>query len=355
VPTGQMVTQVASAFPDVSGLTGALDRATRSAANLYLDSLHLSEALFGDHMPAGLLLLGAAYQAGLVPLRAESIERAIELNGVSVEANRLAFRWGRRWVTDRAAVEAATEAGATVVGLAPEGSAVTALPALAAFSGELRRLLEIRAPDLAAYQDAAYAHSYLEFVAQVAAREQERAPGRTGIAEAVARQLYKLMAYKDEYEVARLLLRENSAAEIRQQFPGGARVYWHLHPPFLRALGMKRKLKLGSWARPAFLLLRALRRVRGTPLDLFGRASLRQVERALPGEYRAMVLRALETLSSVNYDTVVQIAALPDMVRGYEEIKLRNVAQFRERATVLEADARRRAHRSPLSAGGAQA
>ncbi|HZR10274.1 MAG TPA: DUF6537 domain-containing protein, partial [Myxococcales bacterium] len=355
VPTGQMVTQVASSFPEVSGLTGALDRTTRASANLYLDSLRLSEALFGDHMPAGLLLLGAAYQAGLVPLRAESIERAIELNGVSVEANRLAFRWGRRWVTDPTSVEAATEAGATVVGLLPKGSAVTTLPALAAFSGELRRLLEIRAPDLAAYQDAAYARSYLEFVAQVAAREQERVPGRTGIAEEVARELYKLMAYKDEYEVARLLLREGSAAEIRRQFPGGARVYWHLHPPFLRALGMKRKLRLGSWARPAFLLLRALRRVRGTPLDLFGRARLRKVERALPGEYRALVLGALETLSPANHDTVVQIAALPDLVRGYEEIKLRNVAQFRERAAALEAEARRRPHGSPLSAGGAQA
>jgi indolepyruvate ferredoxin oxidoreductase len=330
VPTGQMVAHVESAFPEVEGLTRALDRATRASTNLYLDSLRISEALFGDHMPAGLLLLGAAYQAGLVPLRAESIERAIELNGVSVEANGLAFRWGRRWVLDRGAVEAATREEATALGRLPEPAVE-----LAGFAGELRRLVEIRAPDLASYQDAEYARSYLEFVRQVAAREEERTPGRTRVAEAVARHLYKLMAYKDEYEVARLLLREGADAEVRKQFPGGARVYWHLHPPFLRALGMKRKLKLGRWARPALLLLRALRRLRGTPFDLFGRAEVRKVERALVGEYRDLVLRSLETLSPSTADAAAQIAELPDLVRGYESIKLRNVALYRERAAAI--------------------
>jgi len=299
--------------------------------------------------------LGAAYQAGLVPLRAESIERAIELNGVSIEMNSLAFRWGRRWVADRAAVEEATRSEATVLGLVPKPSVdLAGLLAGAGFSGELRRLVEIRAPDLAAYQDVAYARRYIEFLRQVAAREQERAPGQTRIAEAVARHLYKLMAYKDEYEVARLLLREGADPEIRRQFAGGARVYWHLHPPFLRALGMKRKLKLGRWARPALLLLRSLRRLRGTALDPFGRTAVRKVERALIGEYRDLVLRSLETLSPSTGDAAAQIAELPDLVRGYESIKLRNVARFREQAAALEAEARQRARTLPLSAGRAQ-
>src|SRR5467141_800645 len=355
VPTGQMVTQVETAFPEVGSLTRALDRVTRASTNLYLDSLRISEALFGDHMPAGLLLLGAAYQAGLVPLRSESIERAIELNGVSIEMNSLAFRWGRRWVADRAAVEEATRSEATVLGLVPKPSVdLAGLLAGAGFAGELRRLVEIRAPDLAAYQDVAYARRYFEFVRQVAAREQERTPGQTRIAEAVARHLYKLMAYKDEYEVARLLLREGAAPEIRMQFAGGARVYWHLHPPFLRALGMKRKLKLGRWARPALLLLRSLRRLRGTALDPFGRTAVRKVERALIGEYRDLVLRSLETLSPSTGDAAAQIAELPDLVRGYESIKLRNVARFREQAAALEAEAGQRARTLPLSAGGAQ-
>jgi indolepyruvate ferredoxin oxidoreductase len=355
VPTGQMVTQVDSAFPELGSLTRALDRVTRSPTNLYLDSLRISEALFGDHMPAGLLLLGAAYQAGLVPLRAESIERAIELNGVSIEVNSLAFRWGRRWVADRAGVEAATRAEATVFGLLPKPPVELAgLLAGAGFAGELRRLVEIRAPDLAAYQDVAYARRYFEFVRQVAAREQECTPGQTRIAEAVARHLYKLMAYKDEYEVARLLLREGADPEIRSQFAGGARVYWHLHPPFLRALGMKRKLKLGRWARPALLLLRSLRRLRGTGLDPFARMEVRRVERALIGEYRDLVLRSLETLSPSTGDAAAQIAELPDLVRGYESIKLRNVARFREQAAALEAKARQRARTLTLSAEGAQ-
>ena len=356
VPTGQMVTQVGSGFPEVAGLTRAIERATRSGASLQLDSVRLSEGLFGDHMPAGLLLLGAAYQAGLVPLRAESIERAIELNGVSVESNRLAFRWGRRWVVDRDAVEAAARPEAPVLALPAEPPAeVAALLRGPGLSGEVRRLAEIRAPELAAYQGLALARGYLEFVRQVAAREQELVPGKTAIAEAVARNLYKLMAYKDEYEVARLLLREGTGGEIAAQFPGGARVYWNLHPPLLRALGMRRKLRLGRWARPALLLLRAMRGLRGTPLDPFGRSEVRKVERALIGEYRALVLRALEGLSPATYEVVAEIAGLPDMVRGYEAIKLRNVAQFRQRAAALEAEAGRRARGSALSAGGAQA
>ena len=356
VPTGQMVTQVDSVFPEVGGLTRTIERATRPSASLYLDSVRISEALFGDHMPAGLLLLGAAYQAGLVPLRAESIERAIELNGVSVEANRLAFRWGRRWVVDREGVEAAARPQAPVVALPAEPAPeIAALLRDAGFAGELRRVVEIRAADLAAYQDLGWTARYVAFVKEVAAREQERAPGRTAISEAVARNLYKLMASKDEYEVARLLLRGGAADEIRAQFPGGARVFWHLHPPLLRALGMKRKIRLGRWARPALFLLRAAKGLRGTPFDPFARSEVRKVERALIGEYQDLIARSLGGLSPANYDLVVEIAGLPDLVRGYESIKLGNVARFRERAAALEAEASRRARALPLSASGAPA
>jgi len=334
VPTGQMVTQVDSVFPEIGGLTRALERSTRASRSLMIDSLRICDALFGDHMPAGLLLLGVAYQAGLVPLRAESIERAIGLNGVSVAANTLAFQWGRRWVADRAAVEAAVQAP-----VAAPAVTVARLPGADGFAGELSRLVEGRAADLASYQNEAYARGYVEFVRQVADVEQQRAPGRTRIAEGVARHLYKLMAYKDEYEVARLLLRAGSDEEIRKQFPGGARVYWNLHPPLLRALGMERKVKLGSWARPALVVLRALRRLRGTPLDLFGRTEVRKVERALIAEYRDLITRALASLSPQTYDAVAEIAWLPDLVRGYEAIKMRNVVRYRERAAALEAQA----------------
>jgi indolepyruvate ferredoxin oxidoreductase len=357
VPTGEMITHVGAAFPALEGLRGAIDRYTRRPSNLYLDSVAIAEGLFGDHMPAGLFLAGAAYQAGLLPLRADSIERAIELNSVSVDANRQAFRWGRRWVIDREAVEAAAATGelpalpALIAAIREPGAiptrdraAWTQLAARAAPGEELRRLLELRAPDLAAYQSAAYARTYLDFVAQVAREEARCVPGQSGLAEAVAKNLYKLMAYKDEYEVARLLLRGSALSAIRRQFPGGAKVTYHLHPPLLRALGMKEKLRLGSWIRPGLFVLRSLRRLRGTPFDPFGRAHVRKIERALIAEYRALVLVALDALGPSNHGAAVQIAELPDLVRGYEAIKLRGVAAFRARAAELQAQLRAPPH-----------
>jgi indolepyruvate ferredoxin oxidoreductase len=152
--------------------------------------------------------------------------------------------------------------------------------------------------------------------------------------------LHKLLAYKDEYEVARLHLDPVERAKVVAEFGADAKVYFLLHPPLLRALGMKRKLKLGPWFRPAFATLRAMRRLRGTPLDLFGLPEVRRVERRLPGEYRERVTRALAHLGTGGDDvraTVAQIAALPDVVRGYEDIKLRNVERFRAEADRLEA------------------
>jgi indolepyruvate ferredoxin oxidoreductase len=173
----------------------------------------------------------------------------------------------------------------------------------------------------------------------VAAVEAQRgAPGETAVAEAYARNLYKLLAYKDEYEVARLHLDGVEAARREATFGKRAKVYVMLHPPVLRALGMDRKLKLGRWFFPAFRVLRAMRRVRGTKLDVFGLPKVRRVERALPGEYRALVDRALERLTPVTHATVVKIAELPDVVRGYEDIKLANVERFREQAGALEAE-----------------
>ncbi len=165
--------------------------------------------------------------------------------------------------------------------------------------------------------------------------ERQRTPGRTGLAEAVARALHKLMAYKDEYEVARLHLDPEVQADIAAQFGPSVRVQWNLHPPLLRALGLTRKIKLGSWFTPAFRLLRAMKGLRGSALDPFGRAEVRRVERALPGEYRAMVETALARLSPETHDLAVKLGELPDEVRGYEDIKLENVKRFRETARHL--------------------
>jgi indolepyruvate ferredoxin oxidoreductase len=162
--------------------------------------------------------------------------------------------------------------------------------------------------------------------------EQERTPGHTELADAVARQLYKLMAYKDEYEVARLHLDAVERAKVDAEFGEDAKVYFMLHPPLLRALGLKRKLKLGGWFTPAFRTLHRMRRLRGTRLDPFGLAKVRRVERDLIREYEAMVGEALGLLAQDTHATALELFELPDVIRGYEEIKLRNVTLFRKRA-----------------------
>src|SRR5262249_14688777 len=160
---------------------------------------------------------------------------------------------------------------------------------------------EVRVPELIAYQDAAYARRYVDFVRRVAEAERARTPDRTTLAKAVARHLFKLMAYKDEYEVARLHLDAAERARIEAGFGGDMRVSWHLHPPLLRAMGLKRKLPLGPWFTPAMQALREMKRLRGTPLDPFGRAHVRRVERALIEEYREMIETACAGLTPENH------------------------------------------------------
>ncbi|HEY7867758.1 MAG TPA: indolepyruvate ferredoxin oxidoreductase family protein, partial [Methylomirabilota bacterium] len=337
IPTGQMVVDTGVHFPELAGALMSIDRVTRKDPNVYLDAQAIAEALFGDHMAVNPLMLGAAYQAGALPISAASIERAIRINGVAVEMNLLAFRWGRMAVVDRKQLEAAVaQATAQPVEEARALSAeARALVDGVEASGELRRLLEIRVPDLIAYQSAAYAREYVDFVRRVAQVEAERAPGSTGLTEAVARHLYKLMAYKDEYEVARLHLDAAVQAQMQGKFGSSARFYWHLHPPLLRALGLSRKIRLGAWFAPAFRLLRAMKGLRGTAFDPFGYAEVRRVERALIGEYRQLLETALVRLSPITHAAVVALAELPDEVRGYEHLKLASVARFREKATQL--------------------
>jgi indolepyruvate ferredoxin oxidoreductase len=338
VPTGAMVASTDVAFPDPGGLIAAVNRVTRKDENVFVDALGLAEALFGDHMAANMILLGAAYQAGAIPVGAAAIEQAIAINGVQVEMNAQAFRVGRLLVADPGWVRTVerTRAGA-VAARAEVGPEARALIDSVGATGELRRLIEIRVPELIAYQDAAYARGYVEFVRGVQAAEQAAVPGETRLAEAVARYLYKLMAYKDEYEVARLHLRPEVQASIRAEL-GEAEVRYQLQPPILRMLGVKRKLALGRWVEVVFRGLVTLRRFRGTVLDLFGYAHVRRVERALVGEYRNLVERALRGLTPERHDRAVQIARLPDLVRGYEDVKLRNVRRFREAAQALGAE-----------------
>jgi indolepyruvate ferredoxin oxidoreductase len=335
VPTGRMVIDVEERFPELAGQLDLIDAATRLEHNLYLDAQRLSERLFGDHMMANTLALGAAYQRGTLPVSAEALEQAIRLNGAAVEKNLAAFGWGRAVVAAPDAVERATRPPEPAVRELSDAERELLTLAVNGDQGELRHLVEVRVPELVAYQDEAYARRYAELVRRVHVAEQERTPGHAELAEAVARQLFKLMAYKDEYEVARLHLDAVEQAKLRSEFGEDAKIAFNLHPPLLRAMGLDRKLKLGSWFVPSFRALYRMRRLRGTRLDPFGRARVRRVERELIGEYEEMIAEALAQLTPDSHATALELLELPDVVRGYEEIKLRNVALFRKRAQPL--------------------
>ncbi|GAA4841582.1 indolepyruvate ferredoxin oxidoreductase family protein [Actinomycetospora corticicola] len=331
IPTGDQVVDPTVTYPPVDAVLGRIRSAVRADVGAVLDARALAEALFGDDQFALSMLLGAAYQLGALPLPASAVEAAFELNGAAVEKNLQAFRRGRQSVADPTAFAAVVEAvtrpasdgvpGLTTAGAAAAAEIVASIGAPA--GSELERLVGIRVPELVAYQDAAYARSYAEVVGGLV-------DGPPALAEAVAVGLHKLMAYKDEYEVARLSLDPAFGVSVRAEFGADSRISWKLHPPSLRAMGLRRKLTLGPWFRPGYVSLRAMRRLRGTPLDPFGRAEVRRVERELVAEYRALVPRLVELAATGAVDRAVAIASLPDMVRGYEDVKLANVARYRE-------------------------
>jgi indolepyruvate ferredoxin oxidoreductase len=344
IPTGDMVRRKDVLFPGIAGLLQTVERWTRHEANFYLDAEGLAERLFGDYMASNLIAVGAAYQAGAIPLEAGSIEETIRLNGVAVEMNLQAFRWGRLYVQDPTAVERQLKqlevpdeaSPGALESVTPEAvAAAQQLIETSGFGGEVRRLAEVRIPELIRYQRVAYARRYVEFIRHVVAAEKTQIPGQTRLSQAVARYLFKLMAYKDEYEVARLLLREEFSQRVRAQFGDDAQLAYNLHPPLLRALGLHHKLRLGMWFTPVLKTLRALRGIRGTPLDIFGYAKVRRIERQLIGEYRQLIESLLPELNEENYEIAVQIAELPDMIRGYEGIKLASVVEFRREAEAL--------------------
>jgi indolepyruvate ferredoxin oxidoreductase len=331
VPTGAMAARPDLPFPSVGDLVGAIAQRTRAQEMVTLDAQALALALFDDTLQANLIALGAAFQAGALPLSLGSVEQAIRLNGRDAERNLLAFSWGRAAVADGDRVGRMLDSRRPSRPAAKHERRSEALLEPLATDGELRRALGVRVPDLIDYQGVDYARAYVAVVGRVLDAERSRAPGARGLAEAVAFHLHKLMAYKDEYEVARLHLDPAERARVTAMFGPDARVSLHLHPPLLRALGLRRKLRLGRWFWPALYLLRAGRRVRGTPLDPFGRARVRRVERELIDEYRELADWICERLDASNHAAAVELAELADCVRGYEDIKLRNVETYRER------------------------
>jgi indolepyruvate ferredoxin oxidoreductase len=282
-----------------------IDACTRKGRNIYVDAGRIAEGLFASHLAVNIFLLGVAYQGGLIPLSGKSMEEAIRLNGVDIERNLEAFLWGRKYYEDSRAVEELLDP--------PQPPS----PILS--------LAERRAADLEQYQSRRYADEYRAFVDRVAAQE-------PALAEPVARYLYKLMAYKDEYEVARLLTQPEFERQVLDAWEAAESVSYNLHPPLLRAFGLKKNLKLGPWFRGPLRLLARMRRLRGTPFDVFGYAAIRREERALISWYRHLVEELLECVAPENLDLAREMAGLPDQIRGYEQVKLGNIREVKKLA-----------------------
>ncbi|RZA17758.1 MAG: indolepyruvate ferredoxin oxidoreductase family protein, partial [Lysobacteraceae bacterium] len=378
---GTFTTRPDMQFP-AADIVKAVGTALNGEAPLQIDATHIATALMGDAIAANLFMLGYAWQQGLVPISFDALMRAIELNGAAVEMNKTAFAWGRLAVVDLdSVVEAAgivrnaqttsertalplpmlgaTNNDAGESGLTPfaadlrsedelrhvpanAGSDVAFLPLDdARLSRSLDEVIARRIGFLTEYQNAKYAKRYADFVAKVRAVETAKAPGSTDLSEAVARYFFKLMAYKDEYEVARLYTSGDFKRRLAQQFEGDYKLHFHLAPPLLakkNAQGQLQKKEYGSWVFTAFGVLAKLRGLRGTPLDVFGYTAERRGERALIGQYEATVASLLDGLDSGNAGLAAEIASIPEQIRGYGHVKEAHLHRAKAREAELLAE-----------------
>ena len=296
------------------------------------DADAVANALMGDTLYANPMLLGYAWQKGWVPLDYASLMRAIELNNVAIENNKTAFEWGRRAAHDLAAVQKLASPGQVIEFKKRE---------------TVESLVKSRVDFLTGYQNAAYAEQYRAFVEQVQKAE-ATATGKTALTETVARYLFKLMAYKDEYEVARLHTDTTFLDRVNGMFEGDFKLHYHLAPPIIakkNSKGQLQKQKFGPGMLTGFKMLAKLKGLRGTALDIFGRTEERKTERALIGEYRASLEEVIASLTATNHATALEIASLPEQIRGYGHVKERNLAAARVRWAELLAK-----WRDPLAA-----
>jgi indolepyruvate ferredoxin oxidoreductase len=277
-----------------------------------------------------MVLVGYAYQLGAIPLSAAAIEKAIELNGEAVAMNTAAFHWGRRAAVDRATVEKLAQPAAAATSDARH------------LSESFAETVDRRVKFLTGYQDAAYAARYRALVERVQAAEAARTPGKSELSDAVARYLFKLMAYKDEYEVARLYTDGAFLQQVESAFSGEKlRLEFHLAPPLLarrdKTTGLPRKMSFGPWLMPAFRLLAKLKFLRGTAFDPFGRSLERRTERKLIEDYEAMLNQVLAALTPDNHHLAVGLAAIPEKIRGFGHVKQRHLAAAKaDEAALLE-------------------
>ena len=268
-----------------------------------------------------------------MPVSQDAIYQAIELNNVAIESNKQAFTWGRRAAHDLDLVRKMALAGAE-----PEA------PVPDAAEESLVSIVERRVQFLTAYQNERLARRYKDFVVKVQTSEAHRVQGAEALTSAVARYYFKLLAYKDEYEVARLHTETDFLAEIGDKFEAGYKLKYHLAPPLLARrdsdTGEARKIEFGEWILPALRTLAKFKVLRGTPLDVFGYTQERKRERGLIADFEGVIEGLLRDLTPENHGTAVEIASLPEQIRGYGHVKERSIAEAKSRESQLLAEFR---------------
>ena len=303
---------------DARSLRDLLDDKLGSQASVCLDATTMATALLGNSIAANLFVVGFAFQRGLVPLSFQAIDRAIELNAIAVETNRRTFAWGRLAAVDLDQVQAAAR---------PE----TVDLSRARGATDLEQITTKRERFLSGYQDDAYARRYKALVDRVRSEERDKAKGLSGMAEAVAQNYFKLLAYKDEYEVARLHSSESFRQQLHSQFEGNYKLHFHLAPPLFAKrdphTGHLLKREYGAWVLRVFAVLAKLKSLRGTALDIFGYTAERKRERRLIAEYESLVEEVLANLNVANHATAVQLLAIPAQIRGFGHVKEANIGE----------------------------
>lgn len=338
-PTAEFTHNPDAVFPK-NEMEQAITNETGADRTWFLDAIELGRALLGDAISANMLLMGYAWQLGLIPLPVNAIHQVIELNGVAVDMNLSAFEWGRRFAIDPSRVMA--EAGLKTQQGTNHDETVEV-------SEELESIVDFRYQFLKEYQNVAYANRYRDLVNSVYQKEihlkdQKEGSFKPYLSLAVAKNYFKLMAIKDEYEVARLYTNGKFEQQLQQQFEGEYQLKFHLAPPVLAkrdpATGHLKKREFGSWVLPLFRQLAKFKFLRGTTFDLFGYTAEREMERQLLMEYENTIDDVLEGLAEDNYNIAVAVLSLPEKIRGFGHVKERNRVQAKQEEERLMAEFR---------------
>ncbi|OPZ10592.1 MAG: indolepyruvate ferredoxin oxidoreductase [Alphaproteobacteria bacterium ADurb.BinA280] len=315
-------------FP-LGSMEREISEACGADAVSFLDATKLATRLMGDSIATNLFVLGYAWQKGLVPVLEATILRAIELNGAAIEMNKNAFLWGRRAAVDLKRVEEIA---------APKIAVASTIK----LSESLDEMIERRTKFLTDYQDAAYAKTYSDFVAFVRQAEGAKLPGKTALTEAVARYYFKLLAVKDEYEVARLHSNGDFEARVAREFEGDYKLNFHLAPPLFAkkdpVTGELKKRQYGPWMMKAFRFLASRKGLRGGAFDIFKNTDERRMEQQLKVDYRRLIEEVVAKLAPHNHALAVQLASVPEDIRGYGHVKERHVKAAKAKEVQLKAD-----------------